>query len=282
MPHLYQFRKGWERENLAQYLLSRFSFVARPVSVSDDVGTDFYCTLFQKVQNGSLVPRTSFAIQVKSHGDMVSKNNRLNITDKASYLGQLEIPFFLGVINEEDHSLTVYLGELAPRFFSFRASPSRLTAVLCDRRPYVETRTHDDRYDLDFPKVARIAMDTSEDELSHFVDDFWGLCRLMHRNLSSRANREYLFETPLPGGGIELVVYAGSESAKTFRANFMKRLTEVFFNLKQLCAQTPGEFRMDEFQEYERLYLGLKEIGYPPSEFVEQHYQDLRGELDRS
>jgi hypothetical protein len=41
MDQLYRFRKGWENENLAQYLLSRVAFIARPVSVSDDLGTDF-------------------------------------------------------------------------------------------------------------------------------------------------------------------------------------------------------------------------------------------------
>ena len=75
MDQRYQFRKGWENENLAQYLLSRVAFVARPVSVSDDMGTDFYCTLFQKIRDRTLLPRTAFAIQIKRHDDVTSKKN---------------------------------------------------------------------------------------------------------------------------------------------------------------------------------------------------------------
>jgi len=67
MTHLSSFRKGWENENLARFLLSRFSFVAHPASVSDDIGTDFFCTIFEIVKEGkrdSLMPRNAFAIQI--------------------------------------------------------------------------------------------------------------------------------------------------------------------------------------------------------------------------
>ena len=42
MPHLLSPRKGWENENLAAYLLSRFSFIVQPSSIADDVGSDFF------------------------------------------------------------------------------------------------------------------------------------------------------------------------------------------------------------------------------------------------
>jgi hypothetical protein len=41
MPHFYTVRSGWEGERLAEYLLSRFSFVAQPITTADDVGSDF-------------------------------------------------------------------------------------------------------------------------------------------------------------------------------------------------------------------------------------------------
>ena len=210
MDQLYRFRKGWENENLAQYLLSRVAFIARPVSVSDDVGTDFYCTLFQKASDGSLLPRTAFAIQIKSHNDIASKKNRIDITGKVAYLKNLEIPLFFGIADNAEHSLTIYSGELIPRFFSFRGSPTKLTAVLCNRRPYSEKRTKNDRYNLDFPAVAKLTVDMSEKDLAAFVSSFHDLCLLMHKNLSARASNEYLFETPHPHGVLELRVYAGA------------------------------------------------------------------------
>jgi hypothetical protein len=125
----------------------------------------------------------------------------------------------------------------------------------------------------------------SEENLSAFVSSFHGLCRLMYRNLSARASNEYLFETPHPDGTLELRVYAGGDSIKTFRGNVIKRLTEVFFNLKQQFLQAPKTFRKDEFLAYEQFYLNLKNINYyshPYVEFVEQLYRDLRSEVDKS
>jgi hypothetical protein len=147
------------------------------------VGTDFYCTLFQKTKDGALLPRTAFAIQIKSHNDVASKKNRIDITDKVNYLKNLEIPFFFGVADNTEHSLTIYSGELIPRFFSFRGSPTKLTAVLCDRRHYSDKRTKSDKYALDFPKVTKLTVDMSEEDMSTFVSGFHDLCLLMHRNL---------------------------------------------------------------------------------------------------
>jgi hypothetical protein len=120
---------------------------------------------------------------------------------------------------------------------------------------------------------------------SAFVSSFHGLCLLMCRNLSARASNEYLFETPHPDGTLELRVYAGGDSIKTFRGNVIKRLAEVFFNLKQQFLQAPKTFRKDEFLAYEQFYLNLKNINYyshPYVEFVEQLYRDLRSEVDKS
>ena len=46
MASQHYFKRGWDREKLAEYILSRFSFVAKPSTVSDDLGTDLFCTLF--------------------------------------------------------------------------------------------------------------------------------------------------------------------------------------------------------------------------------------------
>ena len=93
MGHLKNIRVGWENEHLATFLLSRISLVANPVTVGDDVGTDLFCTLFEIIA-GQLFPRNSFAIQVKS------SKRRINVTGKIEYLRKLELPFFVGVVNQ--------------------------------------------------------------------------------------------------------------------------------------------------------------------------------------
>lgn len=67
MGHLYNYREGWQSENLANYILSKFSFVAQPTNVSNDIGTDFYCTLFKvtkiKSTNSAIPNKTNFEIK---------------------------------------------------------------------------------------------------------------------------------------------------------------------------------------------------------------------------
>ena len=109
--HLGSFRKGWQSENLARFILYKFSFVAHPATTADDVGSDFFCTLFQTLrENGKeyLLPRSSFAIQVKSNV------NRINVSNQLEYLKSLEIPFFVGIVDREALKMTIYSGEYIP------------------------------------------------------------------------------------------------------------------------------------------------------------------------
>ena len=70
MGHLHSFRQGWQSENLARFLLSKVSFISKPSTISDDLGSDFLCTLF-KIEKNELHPSSSFAIQIKSEGSKI-------------------------------------------------------------------------------------------------------------------------------------------------------------------------------------------------------------------
>ena len=50
-------------------------------------------------------PRTSFAIQVKSSGGKIEAHNKIQ------YFKNLEIPFFIGVINQSAAELRIYSAE---------------------------------------------------------------------------------------------------------------------------------------------------------------------------
>lgn len=106
MAHLYSFRQGWQSENIARFLLSKFSFISSPSTISDDIGSDFLCTLF-KIEKGKLHPSNSFAIQIKSK----SNSKKIGITKKISYLVDLEIPFFVGVIDRDNLKISIYARE---------------------------------------------------------------------------------------------------------------------------------------------------------------------------
>jgi hypothetical protein len=89
MAHLLKIRKGWENENLARFILSKFSFISHPATISDDLGVDFYCTFFVKVEKERkspknkpikdvfVFPKHSFAIQIKSNRRGFDITNKL-------------------------------------------------------------------------------------------------------------------------------------------------------------------------------------------------------------
>lgn len=122
MPQLYRPRVGWEGERLAHYLLSRFSFVAQPTTIADDVGSDFYCTIFDITNSEPpmVEPRASFAIQVKSNADKIEAHN------KVQYFHHLEIPFFLGVVDQTTAELKIYSAERLPMMFARYGIPEKL------------------------------------------------------------------------------------------------------------------------------------------------------------
>jgi|ERR1039458_9775 hypothetical protein len=126
MSHLYTVRTGWEGERLAHYLLSRFSFVAQPTTIADDVGADFYCTIFDIVESTPpmVEPRTSFAIQVKSNADKIEAHN------KVRYLQHLEMPFFLGIVDQTAAGLSIYSAEHFPMMTAVYGFPENCGCAL--------------------------------------------------------------------------------------------------------------------------------------------------------
>ncbi len=275
MPHLASFRKGWESENLARFLLSKISFVAHPATVSDDVGSDFFCTLFEierKRGHAYLLPKNSFAIQIKS------TDKTLDFSDKVEYLSQLETPFFVGVIDRQDLKLTIFSGEYVPFFLAYKGPPRRLEFHLCERASIGQDQYFDEVGDnhfvLRFPRVTEVRAGASDEELASVVAELSKVCSHIHNNIASRRNDEYIFplyESDPP----RCMVFAGPGSVQVFRNNFLDRLAEVFANLKWLYERRPGEFSAEEFEIYESLYYKLRDR----HDTLPGHLVDLFGAL---
>lgn len=276
MPHLGSFRKGWESENLARYILHKFSFVSHPSSVSDDIGSDFFCTLFEVQKEGGndyLVPKNSFAIQVKSSSE------KFDISNKLQYLENLEIPFFVGVVDRSELKMVIYSGEYIPFFFSYKGVPEKLEIELCERNQFdpfnsfcVETGYKS--YVIKFPKVLEIRANVDTEELKQSVHTLSGLCFLIQENIASKKGGEYIFK--LYGcDPPRVMIFAGSGSFKVFRENFLKRLAEVFCNLDWIFKNVPDEFKIEEFRIYENLYNQLNDI-YGLPDYLTQSYDKLK------
>ena len=221
-------RIGWENEHLATFILSRLAFVARPITIGDDQGTDLFCTLFEREKNKKevevLVPRNSIAVQLKSSSAPV------DVTAKLAYLGRLEIPYYVGVVDQGALALKLFSGRYLPNMLSYRGN-STLHLVLVEKLgDEYRTGNDTDGYRLECPLVAVLNADESQEDLlkkSQLIleDSFLAL-----KGVVSRLNREYIFDAP--GGRIE--VFAGRDSAEVFQVNFFKRLAEALRNLRWL------------------------------------------------
>ncbi len=259
MPQLRSFRLGWQSQNLAKFLLYRFCFLAEPVQVADDIGIDFFCTAYEVQPSGSndrLLPRSSFAIQIKSD----DRSSTIDLTGYLPYLSALELPFLIGIVNRDKLSLTMYSGELLTPFFAYRGTPQHLQAELCARSRLIglvdwHTNTGPNSYSLLFPRIAEVSANTTEQQLGASVKDIREICSLMLDNIASSIKKEFILKGAPPH---HQLLFAGPESFKFCEANHFERLAEVFFNLN--WAHSTGQLRTqveERFRLYENIYLML-------------------------
>lgn len=286
MPHLGSFRKGWQSENLARFMLYKFSFVAHPTTIADDVGSDFFCTLFEVQREGRndyLLPRNSFALQVKSNAD------NIDVTSKLGYLEGLEIPFFVGVVDRDRLELTLYSGEYIPAFFSYKGVPKALQLELCER---AAIKGPDDyfiasgsgSYVLRFPKVAELEATSEDDELRTQVEIIRRTCSLVHESIARKKSGRYIFKEQREDGYL-VMAFAGRTSIQLYRNNMVESLAEAFLNLKWLYEKCRREFIEQEFRAYEVFLHHLDELEPyygPVPEYVWSYYEELRQLIDSS
>jgi hypothetical protein len=277
----YHFRRGWERERLAEYILSRISFVAKPSTVSDDLGSDFYCTLFRLEKKGAVdypLPLSSFAIQIKSN------DRPQDFSANIAYLEHLEIPFFWGVIDESESRLSVFSGENLPVFFSHVGGVKKLKIKPTERNqmvsPYEPLEGRQENYTVFFPKIVEIHAQSNREVLNNNVAELNRICSFIHGNISTRKTEEYLFEGY---DGQSVTIIAGPYSAKKFRDNFMKRLAENFYNLRWIYEnnqykEKPGNLKalIEEFNIYEDTYMRILKIYPQIPAYLENIYRELK------
>jgi hypothetical protein len=281
VAHLAVPRRGWECENLAEFILRKFSFIARPATVADDVGSDFFCVLFETHPAGSseqLVARNSFAIQVKSNLEP------LNVSNKLIYLENLEIPFFLGVVDRKALRLSFYSGEYMPAFFSHKGIPvrERVKVRPCERSevdendPYPESRG---TYSLMFPRVTEIAAAMEGEELRARVQAVHKTCGHVGANMASRRQEEHLFWDQNRARG---TVYSGQGSVAVYRRNLCARLAVAFANLEWIYDNCRDRFDMEEFKAYERFLGDLDRQEIDGAGLAQGYYKRIKGKLPGS
>lgn len=254
MGHLYSVRTGWEAERLAHYLLSRFSFVAQPTTIADDVGSDFYCTIFDILDSNppTLEPRTSFAIQVKSNAENIDAHN------KVQFLHHLEIPFFLGVVDQTAAELKIYSAERFPMMTAVFGLPEKLWLRPVgddDHRRAWEGTDAKSGVTLNCYYVCTFSASEGRNEIRPKVAQLLKLCRRAIANIGTRRAEEHIYQIDDEGKTFSIV--AGCGSVNCFRDNIYRRLAEAFYNFEYMLNWDPVLFDLAEFQVYEAFHLAL-------------------------
>jgi hypothetical protein len=254
MPHLYPIRAGWEAERLAEYLLSRFSFVAQPTTIADDVGSDFYCTIFEIIDSTplSIEPRTSFAIQVKSNGKRIEAHNKIG------FLKHLEIPYFIGVVDLAATELKIYSAEWFPMMTAVFGYPEKLWLRPVDdiaNTPMWEGTDAKSGVTLNCYRVCTFSALEGRDQIRPKVNQLLTLCRRAVNNIGTRRVEEHIYQ--LDDAAQKIQIVAGCGSVQHFRDNIYKRLAEAFYNFWYMLTRDPGLFSLAEFRIYEAFHLAL-------------------------
>lgn len=189
MPRLKDPHKGWTNEHIAKSVLSKFCFIAGPTCTGDDVGTDLFCTYF-RIYDNELLPLNSFAIQIKSN------YKDINITKNLQYYNNLEIPFFVGVVDTSNCAkLRIYSGESICHFFTLFGNPmsrnsshynkqNKVTVKLINeknREKLYEKKEAKHEFILNFPLIVEIDITYDYEKNPQEVQELFNLCRLIQK-----------------------------------------------------------------------------------------------------
>lgn len=240
---------GWEGELLAAHLLSRICFLARPMSVQTDLGSDFFGTLFEVDGPSSaqplLRPTCSFGIQVKTAKDTLES---IEMTRNLAYLQNLELPFFIGKVILSDARLDIYSAEFLPLLLVHKGIPDELHLEPASQSVDPKIYEHGGSRLL-CPFVASLSIGDHRDGVAQAASAVAKVCERALMNLASRRKNQHIYEFD----NDTAMILAGPGSWTVFRENFDKSLAEVFANF----GRYPDQVSPEEFKAFESLYQQL-------------------------
>ncbi len=278
MPHLAVMRRGWQNEHLAAFLLSKLAFVAQPAKIGDDIGTDFFCTFIEVLSqegNDFLVPKSSFAVQIKS------SDTDVDATKQIEYLARLELPFFVGIVDQEQSIVTIYSGEYLPILFSHKGIPKTLVLSLeptdnLDMDSYLVDKG-DNSFVLKCPLATTLSTQMTSEAITEAGHQLREVASKTQRNITARTSNEYVFG--IGKGGQSTVIMAGPGSVEVFRENFKRRLAEACRNLSWLADNHGYQFDAAEGRFYSKVYDDMFEHEGKQPQYLTKAAEELKGKM---
>ena len=231
-----------------------------------------------------LHPRSAFAVQVKSDDE------EIDISNKADYIADLQMPFFVANVNKKSQSMEIYSGENVQLFFALIGNPLhsrntahykgeesrlliRLTKDPVGHQDYYKVEKHD--HILLFPYVGSVSMAHEATEIKALSAAMAIRSVHIQNNIAALKSGSYVF-SHFESKNKSTV--AGSTSVNSFRENFQFRLAEVFHNLLWIHQERLDEFNLEEFRRYERALFSI--IDDPINTLTLDIYKQLRCRVD--
>lgn len=264
--HLDSYRQGWQAQNIAKVLLSQFSFLSEPVNIGDDIGSDFYCTIFEKIpinSNKNLLPTNSFLIQIKSAGSI---SELLDISKYLPIFRQMDLPFIIGIVNKKELSMSLFSGELLPHFFALNGDVNCLYAEFIDKPKkrsdgdswlnYIEwwKNISEDKNKLVFPKITEISLFQDEITFQNNVKEFSEICKTISKNLTSFGNQNFIFQDTITKFPI-FYTRSSNEWTEGIETDIQIRLAEMFYHIFFLSSK--GEEEKERSNTLFKIYANL-------------------------
>ena len=189
---------------------------------------------------------------------MKSNQDRIEFHDKAHYLHNLEIPFFVGVVNEARADLKIYSAERFPIMTAVYGLREKLwlrPVDVDDPQNWCDAETDPSGVTLDCYHVCTFSTAEERNDIRPRVGKLVALCQRAAANIRSRRCEEHIYEWNNEAAPFSIV--AGVGSIEHFRDNIYKRLAEAFYNFEFLLNEQPENFNLAEFQVYEKFHLTL-------------------------
>jgi hypothetical protein len=174
------------------------------------------------------------------------------------YLHHLEIPFFLGVVDQVSAELRIYSAERFPMMTAVFGLPEKLwLRPVNDDDPRRAWDGIDAKsgVTLNCYHVCTFTASERRDDLQAKVAQLLKLCRRAVANIGTRRAEEHIYQMDDDAKNFSIV--AGCGSVSHFRDNIYKRLAEAFYNFEYMLNREPGLFDLSEFHVYETFHLAL-------------------------
>ena len=209
----------------------------------------------------------------------------LDVSKHLDYLRGLEIPFFLGFVDQPDLALHVYSCHHLPALFS-----SVCTAINELQLVPVATLNRDEIYQdlkaaatpskhtpqLRVAHVATLKATATLEEIEAGASKLANQCSKTLKSIAAKVSGEHFFHLD------EQVFYvsAGINSVQTFRINLANRILEAFVNLHWMLKNGQQKNMIEpEFKVYESLYLELQKLGVQEIQNAKVGYEQLLAAL---